>query len=206
MRSLLPRSLLPRSVLLAACLAGGATAPALAQGGLTLYGGWRGGGSFESPNGGSATLQGSFAGSAALDFGYDAARTIQVFASYQSTELPAFAGNPALPLRVGYLHLGGTNYFGGQVGRGGYVVGGLGATVLSPDTSGLSSEWRPSMNIGIGWQWPLAEKVSLRFEARGYLTLIDSSGTLFCSGGCVVSIRGDLMTQGEAMVGLSVGF
>jgi hypothetical protein len=173
---------------------------------LTVYGGWRGGGSFEGPNDNSATLNGSFAGSAALDIGYDAARQIQLFASYQSTELPAFAGNPALPLRVGYLHLGGTNYFDGQVGRGGYVVGGLGATVLSPDTSGLSSEWRPSMNIGLGWQWPLAEKVSLRFEARAYLTLIDSSGNLFCSGGCVVSIRGDLMTQAEAMVGLSVGF
>jgi hypothetical protein len=197
------QNLLFKAVVLAAAAA---SLPASAQNGLTVYGGWRGGGSFESTNGDSATLQGSFAGSAALDFGYDAARTIQVFASYQSTELPAFAGNPALPLRVGYLHLGGTNYFDGQAGRGGYVVGGLGATVLAPDTNGLSSEWRPSLNIGIGWQWPLADKVSLRFEARGYLTLINSSGTLFCSGGCVVSIQGDLMTQAEAMVGLSVGF
>ncbi|MBN8509373.1 MAG: hypothetical protein J0L57_12245 [Burkholderiales bacterium] len=197
------RNLLSKGAVLAAAAA---ALPASAQNGLTVYGGWRGGGSFESTNGDSATLQGSFAGSAALDLGYDAARTIQVFASYQSTELPAFAGNPALPLRVGYLHLGGTNYFDGQAGRGGYVVGGLGATVLAPETNGLSSEWRPSLNIGIGWQWPLADKVSLRFEARGYLTLIDSSGTLFCSGGCVVSIQGDLMTQAEAMVGLSIGF
>jgi hypothetical protein len=200
------RNPLVRPLLFAALLAGSAHLPAHAQSGFTLYGGWRGGGSFESGNGDSATLGGSFAGSAALDLGYDAARQIQVFASYQSTELPAFAGNPALPLRVGYLHLGGTNYFDGQVGRGGYVVGGLGATVLSPDTSGLSSEWRPSMNIGIGWQWPLADKVSLRVEARGYLTLINSNGSLFCSGGCIVSIQGDLMTQAEAMVGLSVGF
>jgi hypothetical protein len=197
------RNLLIGSAVVAAAAA---ALPASAQNALTLYGGWRGGGSFENRSGDSATLNGGFAGSAALDLGYDAARQIQLFASYQSTELPAFGGNPALPLRVGYLHLGGTNYFDGQVGRGGYVVGGLGATVLSPDTNGLSSEWRPSMNIGIGWQWPLADRVSLRFEARGYLTLIDSSGNLFCSGGCIVSIQGDLMTQGEAMVGLSIGF
>jgi hypothetical protein len=195
-----------RPLVAAALLAGAALPPAVAQSGFTLYGGYRGGGSFDSPGGGSATLNSSFAGSAAVDIGYDAARQIQLFASYQSTELPAFSGNPALPLRVGYLHLGGTNYFDGQVGRGGYVVGGLGATLLTPDTSGLSSEWRPSMNLGIGWQWPLADKLSLRFELRGYLTLINSSGNLFCSGGCVVAIQGDLLTQAEAMVGLSLGF
>jgi hypothetical protein len=197
---------LARPLVAAALLAGAALPPAAAQSGLTLYGGYRGGGSFDSPSGDSATLNGSFAGSAAVDIGYDAARQIQLFASYQSSELPAFAGNPALPLRVGYLHLGGTNYFDGQVGRGGYVVGGLGATLLTPDATGLSSEWRPSMNLGIGWQWPLADKLSLRFEVRGYLTLINSSGTLFCSGGCIVAIQGDLLTQAEAMVGLSLGF
>ncbi|MEQ1774346.1 MAG: hypothetical protein ABL891_11240 [Burkholderiales bacterium] len=46
----------------------------------------------------------------------------------------------------------------------------------------------------------------LRAELRGYATLIRSDGAFFCSGGCTVSIRGDTMTQLEAMVGVSVGF
>jgi len=48
--------------------------------------------------------------------------------------------------------------------------------------------------------------VSLRFEVRGYVTLIDSDSDLFCSGGCVVRIQGDTFTQGEALIGLSARF
>ena len=89
---------------------------------------------------------------------------------------------------------------------GGYVVGGLGATFFSPGLGGLSDEIRPSANVGVGWQWPLARNVALRTELRGYLTLINSSGQFFCSGGCVVSIRGNTVLQAEAMVGMSIGF
>jgi hypothetical protein len=46
----------------------------------------------------------------------------------------------------------------------------------------------------------------LRFEGRGYATLVDSSGGLFCSGGCVISIKGSTVTQGEALLGLSFRF
>ena len=41
---------------------------------------------------------------------------------------------------------------------------------------------------------------------RGYLTLIDSQGSFFCSGGCVVQIKGDAMTQFEGMAGLTLQF
>ena len=59
------------------------------------------------------------------------------------------------------------------------------------------------MNLGLGYQWPLAGPLSLRVELRGYFTLINSSSNLFCSGGCVVAIKGDGLTQAEALVGLS---
>ena len=48
--------------------------------------------------------------------------------------------------------------------------------------------------------------VALRSELRGYWTLINSSGQLFCSGGCVVSIRGDAFVQFEGLLGLSYSF
>lgn len=193
----------------AAVISMAAAAPAAAQNAVTLYGGYRGGGSFEqstSPNT-SVDLQSSAAFSASLDWGLDAARQVQVFASYQSTDIPAY-GNaaPAVPLTVSYLHLGGTNFFEGAIGRGAYLVGGLGVTRMSPGLAGLSDEYRPSMNLGLGYQLPLAPSFALRFELRGYLTLVNSNANLFCSGGCVVTLRGDALTQAEAMVGLSFGF
>ncbi len=182
--------------------------PAAAQNSVSVYGGYRGGGSFQQNTSpfDSIGLQSSAAGSISLDLGLDATRQVQIFASYQSTELEATATTPVVPLTVGYLHLGGTNYFEGAVGRGAYVVGGLGVTRLAPGLSGLSAEYRPSMNLGLGYQWPVAGALSIRAELRGYFTLINSSSSLFCSGGCVVSIKGDGLTQVEALLGLNLAF
>jgi hypothetical protein len=183
--------------------------PALAQNNaLTVYGGYRGGGAFEqsqSPNA-NVDLEGSAAASLSLDWAIDPSRQVQLFASYQSTDMVATDSTPLVPLSVSYLHLGGTNFFEGQIGRGPYVVGGLGVTRLAPGLAGLSAEVRPSMNLGIGYQWPLATSLSLRLEARAYLTLINSRSNLFCSGGCVISLQGDALVQGEAMLGLSYAF
>jgi hypothetical protein len=182
--------------------------PCAAQNALTLYGGYRGGGSFQQSTSpfDSISLQSSVSGAISLDFGLDAMRQVQVFASYQSTELEATATTPVVPMTVSYLHLGGTNYFEGAVGRGAYVVGGLGVTRLAPGLSGLSAEFRPSLNLGLGYQWPISGALSFRAELRGYFTLINSSSSLFCSGACVVSIKGDGLTQVEALVGLSYVF
>lgn len=192
----------------AALLASASVLPAAAQNAITLYGGYRGGGSFEQETSPfeAISLKSSASGAIALDFGLDATRQVQVFASYQSTELEATATTPVVPMTVGYLHLGGTNYFEGAVGRGAYVVGGLGVTRLAPGLSGLSAEVRPSLNLGLGWQWPISGALSLRAELRGYFTLLNSDSSLFCSGGCVVSIKGDGLTQLEGLVGLSLAF
>jgi len=55
---------------------------------------------------------------------------------------------------------------------------------------------------------PVGKNFGLRFEARGYATLLNNSGGMFCSsnGGCVVSIKGTALYQGEALIGLSGRF
>jgi hypothetical protein len=179
-----------------------------AQSAITLYGGYRGGGSFEqTATGNPANLSSSAAGAVSVDWPMDAARKVQLFASGQHTTLQLSPGTPSsVPVNVGYLHLGGSNFFEGIVGEGAYIAGGLGATFMSPQYSGLTSEVRPSMSIAFGYEHPLGNSVALRMEVRGYATLINSSGGFFCSGGCVIAIRGDALLQADALLGLSYRF
>ena len=180
--------------------------------GLTVFAGTRFGGSFQDTRTDEVVrLRDSSAFSAAFDVGIDAARQLQFFVSRQNSRLPLRPGSPAasLPLRVTIAHVGGTNFFddpGGAIGSGPYAVGGIGLTRLDPGLDGFSPETRPSLNIGFGWMQPLGSRLALRIEARGYLTLINSSGALFCSGGCTLQVKGDLLQQGEVMIGLTARF
>ena len=189
-------------------LASSATA---AQVAVTAYGGARAGGEFIDQNAGDETvkLDSGAAGSLSFEWLLADGRQAQLFYSFQRSALPGSVLNRTsdIAVNISYLHIGGRVFFeGNHTENGSYLVGGLGITNLSPSLDGLSSEVRPSMNIGLGYQWMLSKQVALRAEARGYLTLINSSGEFFCSGGCVVSIRGDTMTQIEGLLGLSFAF
>jgi len=187
------------------------------QSAVTLYGAYRGGGSFaDATSNQTLRLDDSTAWAISYDKGLDSSRQLQFYVSYQSTHLeldrstvfnPLSSTIPApLPMKVIYLHLGGTSFIDGPIGQGPYVVGGIGATLFQPGLSGYGDEVRPSLNLGIGYQAALGEDVALRVEARGYLTVVNSSGGLFCSGGCLVKIKGDAVTQGEVQLGLSYRF
>jgi len=191
----------------------GATAAPGNDNAVTLYGAWRSGGDFtDTTSQQSLGLASSAAGAISVDFALDASRQVQWYLSHQRTELDLSAASTSastpnpMPLQLTYLHLGGTNFFEGSLGKGPYVVGGLGLTLFTPGLDGLSNEVRPSMNLGLGYQWPLGQRIALRAEVRGYVTLVNSGGGFFCSGGCVVSIQGDTLTQGEVQLGLSFGF
>ena len=189
-----------------------ASATAFAQGALTLYGGVRGGGDFTDQNANDASVNLKSSGAAALSYDWvlDDGRQAQVFYSFQRSALPGSVANRTsdIALNVGYLHIGGRVFFDGTlVMSGGYLVGGLGITHFAPSLDGLSSEVRPSMNVGLGHQWMVAKQLALRTEVRGYLTLINSNGGFFCSGGaCIVKIRGDTLLQVEGLLGLSYAF
>ena len=178
---------------------------------VTLYGGARAGGEFINQSAGETALKldSGAAGSLSFDWILSDGRQAQAFYSFQRSALPGSALGQAsdVPVNISYLHLGGRVFFDGDPRRGGgYVVGGLGATFFSPGLAGLSDEVRPSGNIGVGWQWTLAPNVALRTELRGYLSVINASGEFFCSGGCVVSLRGTTLLQAEGLLGLSIGF
>jgi hypothetical protein len=202
-------TLLPIIVLAGA--AGTASAQAT-HSAVTLYGGYRSGGSLtDADSNAPLRIENSAVGAISLDLPLDFARQYQFYLSHQRTQLDV--GNAAAPatptlveLRITYLHVGGNVFVDGQVGRGPYLVGGVGLTVFDPGGGPYTAEMRPSMNLGFGYEVPLAQWASLRIEARAYATLVNSSGGFMCSGGCVVNVRGDLVSQGEVQVGLSARF
>ena len=200
-------------LVLVLALAAGSSVAQAKDNALTLYAAYRDGGSFTDVNSGSELrIEASGAASLSLDWRLDASRQLQLFLSRQSSQMGTGQATPVppgsvvptkFPLRVTYLHLGGTSFLEGSIGQGVYLVGGLGATLFEPGVDGFENELRPSINLGIGYQLPLGESVALRFEARGYATLVNSDSGVFCSGGCVISIKGDTVTQGDVQVGLS---
>lgn len=199
-------------VLLLLALAAGGTIAQAQEHAVTLYGGYRDGGRFtDAASGNTLRVDGAKALAISLDMPLDANRQLQLFLSRQSSDLgiEQAALTPLgskLPLTVTYLHIGGNYFFEGPVGKGPYVVGGLGVTFFEPSGDGFGNELRPSLNLGFGYQFLLGARLALRLEARGYGTWVNSSGGFFCSGGCVVSVKGESVTQGEALLGLSFRF
>lgn len=184
-----------------------AAAPAAAQYSASLYGGYLGSTGLENATTQTdADVKSSGAFLLAVGTDLDGARELQLQFAQQSTTLTPGGGVDPFDLTVRYLHIGGTAFIGGPIGRGPYAVGGIGATFFSPGASGYGSETKPSMNLGFGYQWPITDKVALRAEARGFFTLVDSSGGFLCSGGCVAVIKGDLFSQYGAMLGLTARF
>src|SRR4051812_41219548 len=190
------------------------TVPAAAQtgaasareSGVTLYGGYRFGGQLTDATAGKAwefTDGASYA--LAVDFGINRQTQYELFISHRRSGLKSSGFSPIVDnigIDITYFHFGGT-YFPGQVGEGFYVVGGLGATHFAPRDYGLSSETKPSLNLGAGFMIPLGKHMGVKLEARGFATLVNNSGGMFCSGGCVVQIKGDTITQGELLAGFS---
>jgi len=186
-------------------------APQKNENSITLYGGYRWGGSLTDANTGSTwDLRNDSSYALAVDIGVDRETQVQLFYSHQQSALSSGTFAPKadnIGLAIDYYHIGGT-YFMHEVGAGYYVVGGFGATHVRPDRDDLNSETFLSANFGIGYMLPLGKHAGLRFEARGHGTLINNESTQFCgeNGGCVVIIEGDGMYQGEVLAGFSIRF
>ena len=176
--------------------------PALAQISVSVFGGYAVSEGIENDTTGErASVKSGAAFGVAGDYDLDSARQVQLFYGQQSTSLDPGGGRAALRLRRA-LSASWWNLFFRRADRPRAVRGrGLGVTHFSPNMSGLSSETKASMNVGFGYLWPIGSAVAVRAEARGFFTLLNSSGGLFCSGGCVVFLSGDSFVQGQAMLG-----
>ena len=176
--------------------------------------GLRGGGEFiDEFNNKKHTLESSEIYGLILSFPYERGKNIEVYYSHQSTQLNSITVNqPApndsvdIPLTIDYLHFGGTAPISDEKNLKTFVSGGLGFTYLSPDYTGAQSDLRASFSIGVGLKWPMTDRISLRLETRGLATLYNNNSAIFCSGGCAISVNGNLFLQGEVFAGLGFRF
>ena len=112
---------------------------------------------------------------------------------------------PNSGVRFDYYHFGGTvNYKVDNLRP--FVAGGLDATHISPADSAYSSETKFSLSIGGGLKVPFSQHMAARLELRGYGTIVDSSTSILCSGGCIATFTGSVFWQVEALAGLQLAF
>ncbi|HET9025882.1 MAG TPA: outer membrane beta-barrel protein [Burkholderiaceae bacterium] len=198
------------TTLLATALAAallGAASPAAAQASVTLFAGYAGtNGIDNATNSTNADVKDAATFGVALGMPFDASRELQLLFNQQSTTLTPGGGAAPFDLKIRHLHVGGTVFVDRPIGQGFYAVGGVGVTQFSPGTGGYGDEYKPSMNLGLGYYFPLGDRLALRAEARGYITFVNSSGGFLCSGGCVVVLKSDAVTQVEAKIGLMARF
>lgn len=184
-----------------------AASPAAAQASVTLFAGYAGtNGIDNATNSTSADVKNGATFGVAIGVPFDASRELQLLYNQQSTTLSPGGGATPFDLTIRHLHIGGTVFVDRAVGQGFYGVGGVGVTQFSPATTGFGNEYKPSINVGFGYYLPLGDRLALLAEARGYFTLVNSSGGFLCSGGCVVVLKSDTVTQVEARIGLMARF
>ena len=86
-----------------------------------------------------------------------------------------------------------------------FGMGSLGVTHYNPKESGRSSEWRFSGGFGVGAKTFMSEHVAIRTDARLMFTLINASGSIFCSSGsgCLTNVQGTGVAQLLLTAGLT---
>jgi hypothetical protein len=83
----------------------------------------------------------------------------------------------------------------------------LGATRLVPGLSGVDSELRFAAGLGLGTKVPARSRFALRLEARGFYTVVDSGGAVFCTNGtCLFRFSGSGIWQGDVTAGVVLRF
>ena len=83
----------------------------------------------------------------------------------------------------------------------------LGATRLVPGLSGIDSELRFAAGLALGTKVPAGTRFALRFEARGFYTVVDSGGAVFCRTGPACSVSADSgIWQGDVTAGVVLRF
>lgn len=193
----------------AAALPAAAQEQDYAQFEITPFYGYMAGGEFEDPSTNvDRDLDENNDFGVIFNAAVDEWRHYELLYSTQSTEI---GGTSAIDLDVQYLQIGGTvshpdaehviPYFGIT----------FGAARFSPDQAGLDDETKLALTVGTGVKVPITDHIGLRFDARAFISLLDTDGNIFCVsddgvGTCAIRTKSDTFLQYHAALGLIVAF
>lgn len=198
-------------MLLAAAATASAQAPAddYANWEITPFIGYMAGGEFEDPaTNTDLDIEEDNNFGIIFNAAVDRWRHYELLYTKQGTEV---GGAVPMDLDVEYLQIGGTvsspdaerviPYFGITVG----------AARFSPDQSGLDDETKLAFSIAGGVKVPITEHIGVRFDARAFVSLLDTDGNIFCvsdsgTGTCAIRTKSDTLLQYSAGLGLIVAF
>ena len=143
-----------------------------------------------------------------IDAAADQWRHYELIYSKQGTSID---GAPKLDLDVEYLQIGGTVMYEDAETVIPYFGMTIGAARLSPDGAGLDDETNFAFSVGGGFKVPVTDHIGVRFDARAFVSLLDSSGNIFCvsdngTGTCGIRAKSDTFVQYQAALGVIIGF
>jgi hypothetical protein len=176
---------------------------------ITPFAGYMVGGEFEDPTDGSERD---------LDEGSNLGLIVNVAAeSWRHYEI-LFAdldsevdGTSPFDLKVQYLQVGGMVSHPDAEHVIPYFAMTIGAARFSPDAAGLDDETKFAFSAGGGVRVPITDHLGVRFDARAFVTVLDSDGNLFCAseggvGTCNIRAKSDTFLQYAASLGLTFAF
>lgn len=174
---------------------------------LSPFAGLQYGGGYVSAAGVPYSFDPSLDYGATLDLAVAPTWRVELLYSRQETELQPPVGGPTFPQVVERYMIGiqeepetdgPFRFFG---------VALLGATRLVPGLSGIDSELRFAAGLSLGTKVPASGRFALRLEARGFYTVVDSGGAVFCTNGtCLFRFSGSGIWQGDVTAGLVLRF
>jgi hypothetical protein len=168
------------------------------------------GGYFRSNEFGSRfTLDESAAFGATLDIPIADTWRVEAFFSHQSTELRSrrLVNAPVFKQTVQRYMVGIVEEFDSDTRWRFFGVGLLGATRFDPGLVGADDELRFAVGLSLGTKFLATRRVGLRLEARGFYTVVESGGSVFCvNGTCLFSFTGSGIWQGDVTAGLIFRF
>jgi outer membrane protein with beta-barrel domain len=179
---------------------------------VTPYLGYRVGGTFKLIDTGTqADVNSHVSYALALDLSTNEATQYELFYSRQSTTISGQSLAPS-DMTIEYLHVGGTLLLeNSQQHFLPYLIGSAGVTRFSPDSPLGRNSTYFSASLGAGLRIPFNPHFSLRLEARGFATILNANGSIFCrsdqSGGvCRIHERGSSFIQGDLLAGVAYTF
>jgi Outer membrane protein beta-barrel domain len=176
---------------------------------ITPFVGYQGGGEFEDPaDATDRDLDGDTSFGIIADAAADYWRHYELLFSQQSTTVQ---GETPIDIDVQYLQLGGIVSHPDMERVIPYFGMTFGAARLSPDGPGLDDETKLAFSVGTGFRVPITDRIGVRFDARAFITLLNTDGDLFCVSSqqgatCRIRAKSDTFVQYAAALGVVIGF